>query len=70
MDFKELFDALGIDEATLRKMAHQMQHDPAVKKLYRQSSKNPGFNDFVDELYDNIEEVFKHDKSPDNGGTG
>ena len=71
MDVKEIFDALGMDEATLMKVARQLQHDPALKQLYaQQSALDPTLDEFVDELTDKIKEVFKHDKSPDNGGTG
>jgi hypothetical protein len=70
MDAKEILDAMGISEATLRKMASQLAQEPGVRKLFEAQIQDPAFQDSVDELYDELQEVFNHDKSPKSGGGG
>ena len=55
---------MGINLATLKKMARQMESNPVLKQAFEQQLRNKGFHDTVENFYEEIKDLFDHDNSP------
>jgi DNA-binding MurR/RpiR family transcriptional regulator len=65
-DLKELFRVMGVNRTTVEKMVRQLGKDfPDLQKEFREKADDQTFRDFVDDSYQEIEDAFNHDKSPE-----
>lgn len=65
-DMKNMFASLGIDMATLKKVASLLKDDPKIQELFKNQLKDKGFQENIDEIYSELDEVLNHGKkSPD-----
>lgn len=65
-DIKNMFGSLGIDMATLKKVAGLLKDDPKIQELFKNQLKDKGFQQNVDDIYKELDEVLNHGKkSPD-----
>jgi len=63
-DIQKIFGNLGIDMATLHRVAGLVKDNPEVQKLFKEQLKDKGFDQSVEELYEELNEVLNHGKSP------
>jgi hypothetical protein len=65
-DVKSTFASLGIDMATLKKVAGLLKDDPKIQELFKNQLKDKGFQQNVEDIYNELDEVLNHGKkSPD-----
>jgi len=57
-------NALGIDMATLKKMAKQLKDEPLLKQAFEEQLRNEDFEGTVDEFYEELKDILNHGQSP------
>lgn len=63
-ELKAMMDALGLDKASLEKLARHLMKDPNLRKQFEEQMSNESFRQFVEEGYKELDEAFKHFNSP------
>lgn len=56
----------GVNKATLEKAAQKLLNNSRLQKEFNKHLKNDTFNNNIDELYKQIQEVFDHDNDSEN----
>ena len=55
-------DTKGIKFSDIEALAKKLINDPTLKKAFESQFSEKGFKERVDELSDEVEDLFKHDK--------
>jgi NACalpha-BTF3-like transcription factor len=64
---KKKLDELGIDMATLEKAATVISEIPELKAVFEKHAGKEGFKGNVEDIHKEVEDIFDHRDTPDNG---